>query len=252
MTYNYRGININIDVKGEGDALLLLHGWGCDFSVFRYCVDYLATTYRVYAFDLPGFGASDEPDSVWGSSDYVDMLYAFVKEQDIERPTLMGHSFGGKLSILYSSLYDAKRVILIGSAGVKPHRSMRYYFKVYSYKFTRRMTQLLLPRAKAERLIEARRSKAGSADYKNASPTMRAILSRVVSEDLKNVMPSIKAPVLLFWGDKDTATPISDARIMEKLIPDAGLVVATGCTHYAFIENRGLFDAVVKNFLKIK
>jgi pimeloyl-ACP methyl ester carboxylesterase len=80
---------------------------------------------------------------------------------------------------------------------------------------------------------------------------MRAILSKVVNEDLKHLMPAIKAPTLLFWGNMDTATPLSDAKTMERLIPDAGLVVAHGTGHFSFLESPGLFTAVIKNFFKI-
>ena len=65
-------------------------------------------------------------------------------------------------------------------------------------------------------------------------------------------MPKIKAPVLLFWGDKDTATPISDAHVMERLIPDAGLVVAQGAGHFAMMEQTELWRASLMSFLKIE
>ncbi len=233
-------------------VVLLLHGWGCDNNIFDSCRSYIAQNYIVYTFDLPGFGASSEPSSVWGTQDYVDMLYAFVSDQGIKQPILAGHSFGGRVSILYASQYEVSRLILIDAAGVVPRRSINYYLKVYSFKSMRMLCQTLLPKATAQRIIDKRRGRSGSADYNNASPTMRAILSKVVNEDLKSVMPKISAPTLLFWGDKDTATPISDGRIMEKLIPDAGLVVASGAGHYSFLESRGLFDAVVRNFLNIK
>ncbi|MFR9533469.1 MAG: alpha/beta hydrolase [Rikenellaceae bacterium] len=252
MTFQYKGLSINIDVRGEGSAILLLHGWGCDHSIFDKCCGYLSSCYKVYSFDLPGFGASSEPDTVWGTQDYVDMLAAFVKEESIEKPILAGHSFGGRVSILYASQHKVGKIILIDAAGIVPRRSAKYYFKVYSFKFMRMLCQTFLPKATAQRIIDKRRGSSGSADYNNASAKMRAILSKVVNEDLKYAMPKISAPTLLFWGDQDTATPILDARTMEKLIPDAGLVVATGCGHYAFLESQGLFDAVVKNFLKIK
>ena len=59
----------------------------------------------------------------------------------------------------------------------------------------------------------------------------------------------IKAPTLLFWGEKDTATPLSDAKRMEKLIPDAGLVTVAGAGHYSFLENMPLFVRVLESFL---
>ncbi|MFR9504379.1 MAG: alpha/beta hydrolase [Rikenellaceae bacterium] len=252
MIFQYKGLDINVNVSGEGSALLLLHGWGCDHKIFNSCSSYLASSYAVYAFDLPGFGASMEPSCTWGTQDYVDMLRAFIIESKIEKPILVGHSFGGRVSILYASLYETSKIILIDSAGIVPHRTMRYYFKVYSFKAMRALYQTFLPSSVAQGIIDKRRSKSGSSDYSNATPTMRATLSKIVNEDLKSVMPKITASTLLFWGDKDTATPISDARTMEKLIPDAGLVVASGCGHYSFLESRGLFDAVIKNFLNIK
>ena len=78
---------------------------------------------------------------------------------------------------------------------------------------------------------------------------MRAILSRVVNEDLKHLMPSIKCPTLLIWGENDTATPLADAKVMERLIPDAGLVSFAGCGHYSFLDNPLQYRAVLLNFL---
>ncbi|MFI3316283.1 MAG: alpha/beta hydrolase [Rikenellaceae bacterium] len=251
MKYQYKDIAINIEVAGEGKALIMMHGWGCDHSIYESYRDLLSSKYKLYIFDLPGFGASDEPHAVWGTQDYVDMLRSFVEDNAIEKPSLMGHSFGGRVSILYASQYEADKIILIDAAGIVPKRSAKYYLKVYSFKFMRTLCQTFLPKATAQKIIDKKRSKSASADYNNASPTMRAILSKVVNEDLKSVMPKIKASTLLFWGDADTATPISDARAMEKLIADAGLVVAAGCGHYSFLENRGLFTAVIKNFLNI-
>ncbi len=62
-------------------------------------------------------------------------------------------------------------------------------------------------------------------------------------------MPSIKAPTLLIWGEDDTATPLSDAKKMERLIPDAGLVSFPGCGHYSFLDNPYLFGSVLKSFI---
>ena len=78
---------------------------------------------------------------------------------------------------------------------------------------------------------------------------MRAILSKVVNEDLCHLMPKIAAPTLLFWGENDTATPLADAKRMEKLIPDAGLVTVAGAGHFSFLENMPLFLKVLESFL---
>ena len=79
---------------------------------------------------------------------------------------------------------------------------------------------------------------------------MRAVMSKCVNEDLCHLMPQIKAPTLLIWGENDMATPMRDAKIMEKLIPDAGLVSFPGCGHYSFLDNRIGTRAVLQSFFK--
>ena len=252
MTFKYKDIEININVAGEGSPVLLLHGWGCSNEIFKQIQAVLATSYKTYNFDFPGFGKSDEPTEVWGTEEYTRMVEQFVKENHIERPALVGHSFGGRISIIFASRNETSRVVLVDAAGIKPKRPFKYYWKVYTFKTMKWLCNTFLPKKTAQAIIDKRRKGAGSSDYNNASPKMRAILSKVVNEDLTPLLPKIKAPTLLFWGNMDTATPLSDAKKMEKLIPDAGLVVAHGTGHFSFLETPGLFTAVMKNFFKIK
>ncbi len=114
------------------------------------------------------------------------------------------------------------------------------------------MAPLLLGRERGQALIDKMRGKAGSSDYNNATPRMRAIMSRVVNEDLTHLLPQIKASTLLIWGTADTATPISDAQKMERLIPDAGLVAYEGAGHYSFLERPAQTKAVIASFLNFK
>ena len=99
-------------------------------------------------------------------------------------------------------------------------------------------------------MIEKMLKKRGSADYQNSSPKMRAIMSKCVNEDLRKGFGEIGNPTLLIWGENDTATPIGDAKIMERMIPDAGLVSFAGAGHYSFLDNPMGFRAVVREFLK--
>ncbi len=248
MTYKYNNININVEVAGEGNPILLLHGWGCSHKTFAHIQQVLAESHKVYNFDFPGFGASDEPEEVWGTEEYTRLIEQFVKDNNLQAPSLVGHSFGGRISIIYASRNETTRVALVDAAGIKPKRPLKYYYKVYSYKLLKKLCYTLLPKKLADSIIEKRRKGAGSADYNNASPKMRAILSKVVNEDLTPLLPKIKAPTLLFWGNLDTATPLSDAKTMESLIPDTKLVIAHGTGHFSFLENQGLFTQVMKTF----
>lgn len=246
------GIKMRYDCTGTGrQPVIVMHGWGCKADTMAIPAEGAtsdATT--VYNLDLPGFGQSDEPDGVWGIDDYTRFIEEFCRKLDISNPVLMGHSFGGRISILMASRTPVRKVILIDAAGIKPRRSLGYYTKVYAFKTAKHLLNFFLGKAKAEPVINRMRGKAGSSDYSNASPRMRAILSKVVNEDLTDRLPLIKAPTLLIWGEKDTATPMRDARIMEKKIPDAGLVSYPEADHYSFLRRPAQTKAVIASFLK--
>lgn len=243
------GLNFHYTVQGSGSPIVLMHGWGCNLTTLASIEKVAAESHTVYNVDFPGFGESEEPNEVWGVELYTQLIEKFIEAEGIESPILLGHSFGGRVGILYSSRNKVKKLILVDAAGVKPRRSLKYYFKVYTYKLGKKLMPLIYGKKGAQERIEQMRAKRGSSDYNNASPMMRAILSKVVNEDLKHCMPKISAPTLLIWGENDTATPLRDAQIMEKLIPDAGLVSFPGCGHYSFLDNPIQFAAVLRSFI---
>ncbi|QGY46847.1 alpha/beta fold hydrolase [Maribellus comscasis] len=249
---NINGLNIRFKKTGEGATVLLLHGWGCDLKIFERVQNELEKKFQVYSIDFPGFGESDPPKEIWGVEEYTQFIESFIKTENIKNPILIGHSFGGRVSILFSSRNKTEKVILVGSAGVKPKRKLKYYFKVYTYKTIKKIVLLLFSSQKANAILENYRKKNGSSDYQNANGIIRDILVKVVNEDLKHVMPKMKSPTLLIWGENDTETSVSDAKIMEKLIPDAGLVVLKNSGHYSFLEKLNEFLIIVNNFLTAK
>ncbi len=242
-------VTVHFTVNGDGPDMVLMHGWGCNSSTLASIEKTAVEHCKVYNIDFPGFGKSTEPNEVWGVEEYPQMLEKFIEINGIKKPVLLGHSFGGRVGILYSSRHGVAKLILVDAAGVKPRRSLKYYYKVYTYKLGCKAMRLFLGKERAQKKIDALRAKRGSSDYNGASPMMRRILSKVVNEDLKHVMPSIKAPTLLIWGENDTATPLRDAQVMDKLIPNTGLVSFPGCGHYSFLDNPVQFAAVLKSFL---
>ncbi len=248
---------VHYSVQGRGTPVVLMHGWGCNSTTVQSIAAVAAENHTVYSLDLPGFGTpgvvdvlSPEPVEVWGTYDYAAMLEQFVKALNIERPTLIGHSYGGRVAIVYSSRNPVERLVLVDSAGVKPRRSLKYYFKVYSFKLAKSLAPIFLGKEKGQAYIDARRAKSGSSDYNTSTPKMRAVMSKSVNEDLCHLMPSISAPTLLLWGENDTATPLADAKKMERLIPDSAVVSFPGAGHYSFLDARQQFSAVLRSFLK--
>ena len=211
---NIRGLNIHYEDNGDPEApvVILLHGWGCDHSTVKSIASCIADDIRVIAIDLPGHGKSDEPHQVWSTYDFAQLIKEFIEKLNIQNPSFIGHSFGGRTSIAYASKNKVNKLVLVDSAGITPKRSLNYYYKVYSYKLVKKLALRIFGNEKGKKIIEKRLNKKASADYRAASPIMRAIMSKCINEDLKNIMPQISAPTLLIWGEDDTATPLADAK----------------------------------------
>lgn len=247
------GLKLHYSESGnnEGEAVIIMHGWGCNLHTLDSIAGILEPGMHVYNIDLPGHGKSDEPSRIFGVDDFTRVIEKFIETQNLRKVNLIGHSFGGRIGILLSSRNKyVDKLVLVDAAGIKPSRSLKYYLKIYSYKTLKRLLPLVFGKKFGGKLLEKYRKRAGSADYRNSSPMMRGIMSRCVNEDLKRFMPSIQASTLLIWGSEDTATPLSDAKTMELLIPDSGLVAFEGCGHYSFLDNPIGFKAVMREFFK--
>lgn len=240
--------NINYEVQGEGKPVILLHGWLTDLESMRPLTVNLVKKFKVYLVDVVGFGKSDLPKEPLNSNDFGDFLQEFIEKLDIKNPVLIGHSNGGRVIInaVGRGLVSPEKIVLIDSAGIKPKRSMSYYLKVGIFKFGKTVLSIL-PNSK--KLQEKLRNKVGSSDYKASPTVLKDTMKIILNEDVKELLPNIKVPTLLIWGRYDTATPISDAKTMEKLIPDAGIVEYPYGTHFSYLENLENCKAVLDSFL---
>ena len=240
--------------EGAGPVVLLLHGWAAPAETYRLIINHLSAYCRVVAPNMPGCGGSEEPPAAWCVDDYADFTLRFAAQLGIDEAVLMGHSYGGRIIIKLLSRPDCplqvKKAVLIDAAGIKPKHGPDYYARVYTYKAGKFLLQLPGIRALFPNALERLRSKHGSADYRNASPVMRETMVRSIQEDLTPLLPRIRASTLLIWGEKDTATPLADGRLMEARIPDAGLVVLAGAGHFSFADQWGQCSRVLDAFLK--
>lgn len=234
----------------DGRPVILMHGWGCDHTTVRSIAQCLESGLHVFNLDLPGFGKSVEPDSVWGVPEYSQFIFKFIDKLRLKNPALIGHSYGGRVAIMMASQHPFSKMVLVDAAGIKPKRSLNYYIKVYSFKLAKIIYLIIYGEGRGAQKIAQRRAKSGSSDYQKASPKMKAVMSKSVNQDLTPLLPKIKASTLLVWGENDTATPLRDAKIMERYIPDAGLVSFPNAAHYSFLDQPGWFKSVIQEFFK--
>ena len=238
MFKKVRKIKINYKQYGQGEDLVLLHGWGQNIEMMNPLGNYLKINHKITIVDLPGFGLSEEPDFAYSVLDYVETLHELFIELKIKKPILIGHSFGGRISIVYASKYDVKKVVLFGSPCVRHEvkSKKQNFFKIV------KKVRVFNP------ILNALKKHIGSEDYTRATPKMRDVLVKTVNEDLTEYAKRIKCPCLLIWGDNDTAVPVSHAKELDELLMDSTLIVLPG-THYCYLENLHQVIDILNDFL---
>lgn len=243
MIHTVNGINMNYIRYGnpKGNPLIFLHGWGQNIEMMKPVADPLQNDFDVIIIDLPGHGNSSEPECVLEIPDFVECIRSLVESLNVRKPTMIGHSFGGKICLLYASKYEVDKLILFGSPFKKEIAKLS--LKTKALKQIKKIPGMHMFEEFAKKHI-------GSTDYKNASPIMRQILVSHVNYDITEKVKKITCPTLIVWGTNDEAVDISRAYELESLIPDAGLVVYEGCTHYAYLENLNQTIRVMNSFLR--
>ena len=242
MQISIKNTNVNYTFYNNNSkiSLIFLHGWGQNIEMMMGLAKPFIKKYNVLVLDLPGFGNSDEPNDVWSIYDYADMLNEINKELKIDNPILIGHSFGGKISLAYATKYKTSKLVLLASP---------YKVKVKKETFKMKLYKSLKKVPLLQKLEGYVKNHVGSTDYRNASEMMKKILVKHVNLDLTSELDKIKCPTLLIWGTNDEAVPIEDAYELEKSIKDCGLVKYEGCTHYAYLERLNQTIRVIDSFI---
>lgn len=239
----YKNVKINYKDVGnkDGDAILFLHGWGQNIEMMEPIAKPLEGTHRIVIIDLPGFGKSTEPDYAWELEEFTLMIDYIIKKLKLKNVSLVGHSFGGKISLLYASKYKIKKLVLLASP---------YKVKITKLSLKVRVLKKVKNIPGLKGIAEKMKKRLGSVDYRNASPVMRDILVKHVNTDLTEDAKKIKCPTLIVWGTNDKDVPVEDAYELEKLISNSGVVIYEGCTHYAYLERLKQTISVLKSFMK--
>jgi pimeloyl-ACP methyl ester carboxylesterase len=243
------GLTVRYQVGGQGPAVLLLHGWGGAIESFAPVLDDLQRSYTVAAFDLPVFGKSSLPSSDWGSADYARLTLSVMDRLNLHRPHLIGHSFGGQVSIQLAATSPERvsKLILVCSAGIRTKPALATRLK----RRAARLGKWLATYGGwiGEKLRAEIYRRVQSQDYANAGP-LRSTLVRVINEDLTPMLPMITSPTLLVWGEQDRDVPLAAAQVMARLVPVVRLVVFENAGHFAYLDQFERFRLLVGRFLR--
>lgn len=235
----FKDINYIRYGNNKNRTIVMLHGWGQNIEMMKFIGDKLDED--VLIIDLPGFGKSKEPDTVLSIYDYANLVHDLISNLEIKNIILIGHSFGGKIALAYASKYKVEKLVLLASPFKSKENKINIRTKVL--KKLKKVPGL-------NKLEEFAKKHIGSTDYKNASGIMREILVKHVNLDITEDVKKITCPTLIIWGDNDECVPVSDGKLLEKLIKDSGLIIFEGCTHYAYLERLDQLIRILNEFFK--
>lgn len=248
-------IQLNYETYGEDNKglppIVVIHGWATSLELMRDFSVSLSAYSKVYSIDLPGHGKSDSPDGVWGMKDFAECLKNFLDSKGIKKAIFVGHSFGGKTLIKFSSLYSSyiDKLILICSSGIRPAPSLKKRIRNAFIRYLRNF-------------IRFKNTKIGNKIYQNwyipkfasrdylAAGKIRQTFVKTINEDLYDELRAVNSKCLLIWGEEDDETPLIVANTMNELISDSELKIIPKVGHYPFLgSTKHLVTAYIRDFI---
>ena len=201
--------------------VVALHGWGRSGADF---VPVLAGLDAV-AIHLPGFGPTAVPDSVWGTEQYAELVAEAI--ETFAPVVVVGHSFGGRIAVRLAARHPelVSGLVLTGAPLVRlaPTGKPRL-----SYRLAKWANSIGIL---SDSAMEARRRKAGSADYNAAQGVMRDIMVKTVNENYDVDLAALSTPTWMVWGENDTAAPTAAGKVASERIRGARWAVVPGEAH---------------------
>lgn len=252
MYITLNNLNLYYEKYGTGQKeVLILPGWGNTRETFRYMISELENDFTIYILDYPGLGLSPVPDKALTLYDYTELIIAFMKKFNINKPIVIAHSFGGRITAILSGYYKIKldRLILIDVAGLKPRKKLKIRLKQYLYKMLKKLTYLL-PKLKQETARQKLLKYFASSDYNSLPPGMHQTFKNIIKEDLSKYYKQIPNETILLWGSLDQDTPLYQAKKLNKLIKNSALIVLKNATHFSYLNYPKLTNSIIKSFLK--
>lgn len=269
-SFDWNGHTLKWAEFGDPNAkpMIFLHGWGSSSAAFGPLAQGLMAHRRCILLDFPGFGASSTPQNPWTLQTYAESTQAWINHLDLAKDSadLLVHSFGARVLLWWLTRPSASspsrcmdyfdKIIITGGAGVKLPKPLAVQVKLAFVRLLK-APSYLLPGTVGEAYLSTLRGSSlwkslGSSDYKELSPVMRQTFSSVVNSTFDPaVLREISREILLIWGEKDTATPLKAARIMESSIQGAGLSIVEGAGHYPFLDKPKTFAAILHSYLDL-
>ena len=249
MYYYHELFNLYYEKHGNGKQnIIILPGWGDNRKTFDFLTNKLKDFFTIYIFDYPGFGNTSFPNHDLTIYDYAQVFNDFLEDKNINKPIILGHSFGGRLIILLSSIYKKhfNKIILMDSAGIK-NFSFKKTIRKYTYKLLKKLKIFFKDKQQyLKKLLKI----FGSTDFKNINPKMQNTFISIVNTNLVKYIKNINDETLIIWGIIDQETPYKDAIKFNKLIKTSYLIPINNSGHFPYLDYPIHIYNIIYEYLK--
>ncbi len=258
---------------GEGPALLLLHGLGCDHTTWTSIIHDLARHFTVIAPDLLGHGASAKPRADYSVGGYANGMRDLLTVLDIDKVTVVGHSFGGGIAMQFAYQFPERteRMILVAPGGLGPEVTpviraitlpgFQQVMGVATLPVVRHVGKAGL-RALSKSKLTATRDLGEVAEIYESfrDPRARAAIRHVVRAvvDMRGQIITMvdrayltqAMPMLVVWGANDVVIPSRHADHVARIAPGAVVEILPNSGHFPHKDHPDRFVKIVQDFVR--
>lgn len=260
MFYQANDIRLAYDDEGAGIPLVFLHAFPLNRSMWKAQVTALSSRFRTIAIDLRGHGESDAPLWSFSLDQYADDVAALLDHLGIPHAVLVGLSMGGYVSLAFSRKYGGRLRALVladtrARADTLEGRTGRFQLAQTAYtQGTEAVANTMLPKllgatslkSKPELVEQIRRT----VEHTPVSGIVVDLMAMAARPDSSPHLTAISCPTLVVVGDEDHTTPLADAQLMAREIPNARLAVIPAAGHLSNCEQPELFNEVLRGFVE--
>ena len=236
MEIYYKNTKIYYKIIGSGTQnIVYLHGWGTSGKYFEFVANDIFA--KNILIDFPPFGQSGVLGEVFTLFDYAEIVKSVINAENVQKYSIISHSFGTRVAILLASHYNenVEKLVITSGAGLRPKNKLKKIVRKTYYHLAKIFNKNFV---------------SGTSDYKNLSPVMKKTFSNIVNFYLDDYAKKINCQTLIIFGSRDKQTPIYMAKRFSHLIKNSRLIIYKNFDHFAYIKNSQQFLLDTKLFLR--
>lgn len=253
------GINLYYEDYGPKDPVpfIFIHGWISSSEFWRNQVEHLKDKRQIIVLDLRGHGRSDKPREEYSIKKFSEDLNSFMNQVGIDKAILVGHSMGGMINLRFTLDHQEKveKLILIDTVAksafsirrkmlfIISQMALSISYEAFMRYYLTRIYRKNYPKVILEKTLEK--------VLKNPKYVVKSCYSSVRRFNVSQELASITAPTCIIQGS-ESFIPLSQAKYIEKQIPNAYLVVIEGAGHATPREAPKKVNEALKKFVKME